>query len=249
MIPLSRPVTFFDLETTGVDPFNDRIVQVGAIKIHPDGNREEWNQLVNPQMPIPPEVTAVHGIKDEDVKDAPTIGDLSQKLSEFFHDVDLGGYNIKNFDIPILMAEFNRIGMQLDLESVKYIDAMAIFRLKEPRTLTAAYKKYCGKDLEDAHDAIVDIQASIEVFEGQMKHYGDLPESIEDLHELCFPADPESYDAEGKLKVKNGKISINFGKHKGKPLQELATSDRGYLEWIMNGSFSAKVKDAVKKHL
>ncbi len=249
MLNLTRPIVFFDLETTGVDPFNDRIVQIGAVKIFPDGKREELNQLVNPQMPIPKIVSDIHGITDDMVKDKPTIGDLTEKLSTFFENVDLGGYNVKNFDIPMLMAEFNRIGLALDLESIKIADSMAIFRIKEPRTLAAAYEKYCGKTLEDAHDAMVDIQASIEVFEGQMKMYDDLPNDLDQLHEYCFPNDPDAYDAEGKLKFINGKIAINFGKHKGKPIQELAATDPGYLEWILNGSFSEKVKQAVKDHL
>jgi DNA polymerase III subunit epsilon len=249
MIKLSRPIVFFDLETTGVDLFNDRIVQIGAVKINPDGTKEEWNQLVNPQMPIPGVVTDIHGITDEMVKNEPTLGDLTEKLSSFFDEVDLGGYNIKNFDVPVLMAEFNRIGLALDLEGVKYADSMAIFRVKEPRTLTAAYQKYCGKELVDAHDAIADIRATVDVFEGQYKFYDDLPESLSDLHEMCFPADPDAYDAEGKLKFVGGKISINFGKHKGQALQHLAATNPGYLEWILKGSFSDKVKTAVKEHL
>ena len=128
MIKINRPIVFFDLETTGVDPFTDRIVQVGAIKIHPDGEKEEWNQLINPQIAIPQVVIDVHGITDEMVKDKPTFAELTQKFAEFFHEVDLGGYNAKNFDIPMLMAEFNRVGLEMDLESVKIIDPMAIFR-------------------------------------------------------------------------------------------------------------------------
>lgn len=246
---LSRPIVFFDLETTGVDTFNDRIVQIGAIKIYPDGKREELNELVNPQMNIPKEASDIHGITDEVVANKPTIGDLAEKLATFFSNSDLGGYNVKNFDIPLLMSEFNRIGLEFNTEKVYIADAMAIFRLKEPRTLTAAYKKYCNKDLENAHDAMVDIKASLDVFEGQLAHYDDLPNTLENIHELCFPADPNSYDAEGKLKFINGNISINFGKHRGKTLQDLAMSDSGYLEWIINGNFSEKVKKIVREHL
>ena len=126
---------------------------------------------------------------------------------------------------------------------------MQIFRIKEPRTLTAAYKKFCGKELVDAHSAIVDIRASVEVFEGQMKIYEDIPGGVTEIHEYCYPKDPDAYDAEGKLKFVNGTLTINFGKNKGKALQELALNDSGYLEWILGGSFSEKVKTAIMKAL
>lgn len=249
MIPLSKPLVFFDLETTGVDPFNDRIVQIGAVKYMPDGSHEEKEWLINPAIPIPKVVSDIHGITDDMVKDAPLLGDVAEELEVLFGGADLGGYNVRNFDVPMLQAEFNRIGLSLDMEDIKMVDAMQIFRIKEPRTLTAAYKKYCGKDLVDAHSAIVDIKASVEVFEGQMKIYDDLPTSVEELHEYCFPTDPNAYDAEGKLKFFGKVLTINFGKNKGKPLQELALRDPGYLEWILNGSFSDKVKGAVREAL
>ena len=163
-----------------------------------------------------------------------------------FSETDFGGYNVKNFDLPMLNTEFDRIGLKLDLEKIQIVDSMTIFKMKEPRTLTAAYEKYCGKSLDDAHDAMADIKATVEVFEGQLKHYDDIPESVEEIHEYCFPADPNAYDAEGKLRFVDGKITINFGKNKGKTLQELALDDVGYLEWILNGSFSDKVKLAIK---
>ncbi len=246
MLTLTRPLVFFDLETTGINPFEDRIVQIGAIKLHPDGTKIEKEWLVNPGMPIPKVVTDIHGIDDEKVKDAPRLGDIASELQELFDGADLGGYNIKNFDIPMLKAEFDRIGLTVDTENIKIVDAMQIFRIKEPRTLSAAYKKYCGKELVDAHDAVADIRASLAVLEGQLDMYNDIPRTTEEIHEYCYPKDPNAYDAEGKLRFENGKLTINFGKNKGKPLQELALNDPGYLEWILNGSFSDKVKGAVR---
>lgn len=249
MISLSRALVFFDLETTGVDPFNDRIVQIAAVKYMPDNSQTEKNWLINPGIPIPKVVSDIHGITDDTIRDKPRLGDLTAELSETFMNADLGGYNVRNFDIPLLQTEFNRIGLSLDTEKIKIVDSMQIFKMKEPRTLTAAYQKYCGKEMINAHDALTDIRASIEVFHGQMNMYTDLPQSIDGLHEYCFPADPHVYDVEGKLKFADGILTINFGKNRGKPLQELAVNDPGYLEWILNGSFSEKVKEAVREVL
>lgn len=246
MLNLTRPLVFFDLETTGIDIYNDRIVQIGAIKIMPDGTETEYEWIVNPGIPIPKGASDVHGITDEMVQDKPRLGDIAAELDALFSNVDLGGYNAKQFDIPFLGTEFARIGLSLDLENVHCVDAMAIFRIKEPRTLTAAYKRYCGKELENAHNAMADIRASLEVLHGQMKEYTDLGTTPEDLHNNCFPKDPDAYDAEGKLRFVDGALCINFGKNKGKPLHELAFTDSSYLEWILNGTFSPKVKDAIK---
>jgi DNA polymerase III subunit epsilon len=246
MMTLTRPLVFFDLETTGINPFEDKIVQIGAIKLFPDGTREEKEWLINPGIPIPQIVINVHSITDEMVANAPRLGDIAAELQQLFYEADLGGYNIKNFDIPLLQAEFSRIGLSIDTEHIHIVDAMQIFRIKEPRTLTAAYKKYCGKEMENAHDAMVDIKASLEVVEGQLKMYEDIPKAVSEIHEFCYPKDPDAYDAEGKLRFAEGKLTINFGKNKGKALQELAMNDSGYLEWILNGSFSDKVKSAVR---
>ncbi|MBP9760923.1 MAG: ribonuclease H-like domain-containing protein [Candidatus Magasanikbacteria bacterium] len=248
-LTLTRPLTFFDLETTGLDPYNDRIVQLGLIQYKPDGTQEEKQWLINPGIPIPAEVSAVHGITNDMVKNQPRFGDLVAELRPYFFDVDLGGYNAKNFDIPLLITEFSRVGLSLDTETIAVVDAMKIFQHKEPRTLAAAYQKYCGKELVDAHDAIGDIRATVAVFEAQLALYTDIGNTPQAIHDTCFPQDPNAYDAEGKLKFIDGKITINFGKNKGKTLQELALNDPGYLEWIVNGSFSEKVKSAVKNVL
>lgn len=249
MLSLTRPLVFFDVETTGIDPFHDRIIEIGAVKLFPDGTKKEYHQMINPGIPIPAGATTIHNITDDMVKDKPYFGDLAEELRDIFFDADLGGYNVKIFDIPILTTEFKRVGLDLDYETMNIVDAMAIFKIKEPRTLTAAYKKYCGKELENAHSAVADITATIEVLEGQITHYGDLPTTPEALHEFCFPKDPDAFDAEGKLRFVDGKLTINFGKNRGKSLQELALNDPYYLEWILNGSFPEKVKKAVKEAL
>lgn len=246
MLNLSKPLVFFDLEGTGVDPYNDRIIQIAAIKFFPNGQKTEHDWVINPGVPIPPDSTEIHGFTDAMVKDKPYLGDLAADLSEVFFASDLGGYNVKYFDIPMLQAEFNRIGLKLDLEEVKIVDAMAISRKKEPRTLAVAYQKYCGQELANAHHAMADTKASIEVLCGQMKFYDDIPATPAEIHAYCFPRDPNAYDVEGKLKFVDGQLTINFGKNKGRTLQDLSLSDPGYLEWIMNGSFSEKVKGAVR---
>lgn len=246
MLKLKKPLVFFDLETTGLDLYNDRIVQIGVIKYFPDGKKIEYNQLVNPNIPISKESSEIHKITNEMVKDKPLLGDIAIELSKLFYESDLGGFNIKFFDIPMLQNEFQRIGLSLELEKVKIVDAMTIFKLKEPRTLSVAYEKYCGRQMENAHDAMVDIKASVEVLEGQLKFYNDIPNTVEEIHEYCFPADPNAYDLEGKLRYVNGELTINFGKNKSRTLKELAQSEPSYLHWILNGNFSEKVKRAIR---
>lgn len=249
MLNQSRPIVFFDLEATGIDIFNDRIVQIGAIKYMPDGSSAQHEWLVNPKIEIAKEAIEIHGITNEMVANKPTFGDIAQELIKLFNDADLGGYNIRYFDIPMLQNEFARIGLPFDAEDKKIIDAMIIFKIKEPRTLTAAYEKYVGGGFEDAHNAMADIKASINVLEGQMKMYDDLPCSVDELHTYCFPTDPNKFDMEGKLKYIDGKLCVNFGKNRGRNLKELAINEKSYLLWILNGSFTEKVKDAIRKVL
>lgn len=244
---LKKPLVFFDLETTGVDPYNDRIVQLAAIKYTSDGRKTNHEWIINPGVPIPKAASDVHGITDEMVNGKPSLGDIAKELAELFDGADLGGYNVKNFDIPLLAVEFERIGLVLDVESIHVVDAMRIFQMKEPRTLAAAYAKYCNKELVDAHNAIADVEASVEVCEGQLALYEDLPKDVADLHMYCFPKDPDSFDAEGKLRFVDGQLTINFGKNKGKTLQYLSIHDPRYLEWIINSNFSQKVKTAIRE--
>lgn len=249
MLDLKKPIVFFDLEATGVDMFNDKIVQIAAVKIFPDGKKTEYEWLVNPKKHIPVASTEIHGITDDMVADKPSFGDIAQDLAELFSDSDLGGYNIKLFDIPMLQNEFARIEMPFEVEDRNIIDAMVIFKMKEPRTLSAAYEKYVGGQFANAHDAMADIKASMEVLEGQLNTYDDLPKSADGLHEFCFPPDPDRYDMGGKLRYVNGELCINFGKNRGRSLKELAVNEKSYLLWILNGSFPEKVKQAIREIL
>ncbi len=249
MLNLKKPIVFFDLEATGLNVFEDRIVQFGAIKFYPDGTKTEHEWIINPKVPISKEASDIHHITDDMVADKPTFGDVAQEVVELINDSDLGGYNIKNFDIPMLQNEFARIGLPFDVEDKKIIDAMTIFKLKEGRTLSDAYKKYVGGEFDNAHDAMADIKASVEVLEGELKTYSDLPDSVDELHTFCFPDDPDRYDMDGKLKYVDGELCINFGKNRGRSLKDLAINEKSYLLWILNGSFSDKVKEAVREVL
>lgn len=249
MISLARPLVFFDLETTGIDVYTDRIIQIAAVRFSPDSVETKHEWITDPGIPISKEASEKHGFTDEMVKGRPRFGEIVGEVSAVFEGADLGGYNIKQFDIPLLAEEFLRVGYAFDTESIQIVDSYAIWRAKEPRTLAAALKKYCDTELEDAHNAIADVKASLEVFLGQRTYYADIPDSVAAIHELCFPKNPDSYDGEGKLCFVDGVLTINFGKNKGRRLQELAMNDPSYLEWILRGSFSSKVKEAVRKSL
>ena len=180
-LQLARPIAFFDLETTGVNLATDRIIEVAIIKILPDGTRQVKRKLINPGIPIPAETTAIHGITDEMVKDAPSFKQCGNELKQFIENCDMGGYNSNRFDIPILMEEFLRAGMEVDLSTRKMVDVQHIFYKMEPRTLTAAYKYYCDKELVDAHSAEADVNATIDVFMSQIERYPHLGNSLESI--------------------------------------------------------------------
>lgn len=251
-LQLTRPLTFFDLETTGVDPDNDRIVQVAMIRVEPDGSRRTWETLVNPQRPIPPAATAVHGISDDDVKDKPTFAQLRGEVERMLAGSDLAGYNSIRFDGPLLQAELRRAGSELDLRGAKHIDGLVIFRLMEPRNLTAAYRKYCGKDLVDAHSALADTEATLEVLDAQVGFYDEVPADIDALHALCNPDEGRFVDR-GRKFVWNedGCAVFTFGKHSGEVLNDVAADKgkRGYLEWMLNRDFSEEVKGILREAL
>ena len=236
-----RPLSFFDLETTGVDN-TARIVQI-AIRTHqPDGSWQEFESLVNPEIPIPPGSTQVHGITDQDVTDAPTLEAIADRiLAELTG--DLCGFNALKFDIPILARELERIGRSLDLTGRRVIDPFLIFLQREPRNLEAAVKMYCDREHEDAHDAMADVRATIAVLAGQLAHYDDLPDDVQALHEACVPAG--SVDALGKLmRDDQGRVCFAFGKHEGVPVAEV---DPGYLRWFLDKDFPADAKAIVRR--
>lgn len=248
-LELDKPIVFFDLETTGVDVYNDKIVEIAIIKIETDGSTKEYEWLINPGIPIPAGAAAVHGITDEMVKDAPRFSDIASEIAVIFDNVYIGGYNVKSFDVTLLLQECQRIGLDLLIDVNSIIDPMSVYRQKETRTLSSAVKEYCGVEMENAHEAMADIRATIEVLAHQLLIIPDLPKTASELALYCYPPDPDAFDPDGKLRYTDGELAINFGKNKGKTLKWLALNDRGYLEWILNGTFSEQVKKEVKKVL
>lgn len=251
-LKLTRPLTFFDLETTGVDPENDRIVQVALIRVEPDGSRRTYEALVDPGRPIPPAATAVHGITDAMVKGKPTFAQVRGEVEKMLTDCDLAGYNSIRFDGPLIMNELRRAGSELDLRGVRHLDAMVIFRMMEPRNLTAAYRKYCDKELVDAHSALADTQATLEVLDAQVGYYDAVPDDVDALHALCNPDEGRFVDR-GRKFVWNdeGQAVFTFGKHQHEVLNLVAADPRkrGYLEWMLNKDFSEEVKGILREAL
>jgi DNA polymerase III subunit epsilon len=250
-LALERPLVCFDLETTGTDVRDDRIVQLALVRVEIDGSRQTLASLVNPERPIPAGATAVHGIRDEDVREAPRFAELRPRVEALLSGADLLGFNMVSFDLPLLQREIRNAGGELDLKGRRLLDAMRIFHLKEPRHLTAALRFYCGRELEGAHDALADTIATLDVFDAQLARYDDLPRDAAALHELCNPRDDAFLDATRKLRWNDaGEATLGFGKHKGKTLRELARSSRDYLEWMLrDDSFSAEVKDVLREAL
>ncbi len=240
---LTKPLVFFDLETTGINITHDRIVEISIIKVWPDGREVERTRRVNPEMHIPEEATAIHHITDEDVAGEPTFKQIAKSLAEIFNDSDIAGFNSNRFDIPLLIEEFNRAGVTLDLSKTRFVDVQTIFHKKEQRTLVAAYKFYCGKNLDEAHSANADTRATYEVLKAQLDHYDDLPNDIKALAE--YSSHSRNVDFAGRIvKDDNGREVINFGKYKGKLAEDVLRSDTGYYGWIMQGDFPQNTKDA-----
>lgn len=240
---LKRPIIFFDLETTGVDTARDRIVEVSMIKIMPDGEEITRTRRLNPGMPIPPEATAVHGITDDDVRDCPTFPQVAKSLAQFIQGCDFGGFNSNRFDLPVLVEEFMRAGVDVDFKRRRFVDVQTIFHKKEQRTLVAAYRFYCGKELTEAHSADADTRATYEVLKAQLDHYDDLPNDISYLSE--YSAQNRNVDFMGRLVYddKHREV-VNFGKYKGRLAEEVLRADPSYYNWIMQGDFSQNTKDA-----
>lgn len=239
---LERPLIFFDLETTGTNITRDRIVELSYIKVYPGGEEESKSRRVNPEMHIPEASTAIHHITDEDVKDEPTFRQIAKSLAKIFEGCDIAGFNSNRFDVPLLDQEFERAGIDFDFEGVRFIDVQTIFHKKEPRTLVAAYKFYCDKDLEEAHSASADTMATVEVLLAQMERYTDLPEDIGSLSE--FASNNRQVDFCGRLIYDDqNREVINFGKYKGRLAEEVLRQDPGYLAWIMKGDFTKNTKD------
>lgn len=238
---LKRPVIFFDLETTGTNVTNDRIVEISLIKVNPDGSEVERTRRINPGCPIPAEATAVHHITDGDVADCPRFKQIAASLAEMFTGCDIAGFNSNRFDIPMLDEEFRRAGIQFDFSRARFIDVQTIFHKKEQRTLVAAYRFYCDKDLEAAHSANADTRATYEVLMAQLDRYDDLPNDIDKLSD--FSSQNRNVDLMGRLiyDEQDRKI-INFGKYKGREASEVLRRDPGYYNWIQQGDFPGNTK-------
>ena len=244
-LTLKKTLAFSDLETTGLSTATDRIVEIAIVAYHPGGSVRKFHSHVNPEMRITQSATAVHGITDADVALEPTFSALASRVAEFIQDSDLAGYNIKRFDLPLLINEFQRAGIAFSAEGRNIIDAQTIYHQKEPRTLSAAVRFYCGREHEGAHSALADIEATADVFAAQLARYEDLPKNIEELSALLNQKDPSWADDDGKLIWDGEEILINFGKHRGKSLRSLIRESPDYLSWIMNGEFSPSVKNVI----
>jgi DNA polymerase-3 subunit epsilon len=248
-IKLERPLVVLDLETTGVNHRYDRIIEIGAVKVHPDGREEVFERRVNPERPIPPESQGIHGITDEDVEDELPFEALAGELLRFLRGCDICGFGVQRFDVPMLAAEFNRVGVVFPDEGVRVVDAQVIFHKREPRTLSAAVELYCKKPHEDAHSALADVRATMDVLDGQAEYYGDLPPDVDSLAGLCREDDSDNVDREGKLKWSGDEVIIAFGQKSGIPLREMADSEPGYLRWMLKRDFSPEVKSIVQNAL
>jgi len=240
-LQLKNPIVFFDLETTGTNIVSDRIVEISYLKVSTNGEEESKTRLINPEMPIPPDVTALHGISDDDVKDAPTFKKIAKSLAAQIEGCDLAGYNSNRFDIPLLAEEFLRAEVDIDLMKRKFVDIQTIFHKKEQRTLSAAYKFYCNKDLENAHSAAADTKATYEILQAQLDHYPDLQNDIDFLSE--YSSFNNQVDFAGRVIYNDKKQEvINFGKYKGRLVENVFREDPGYYGWIMQGDFALHTK-------
>ncbi|MBX7109923.1 MAG: 3'-5' exonuclease [Chitinophagales bacterium] len=242
---LSRPLAFVDLETTGVNFAKDRIVEIAVLKLMPDGNVHEKQTRVNPLMPIPAAVTAIHGITDEDVKDAPTFEQIAKQYFIFLDECDLAGFNSTRFDFPILLEEFHRAGVIFDVSARKFVDVQRIYHNLEPRNLAAAYRFYCQKELTDAHSAMADVKATYEVLKSQLDRYpGVLKNDVDFLHE--FSKDGDFVDLGKRMYYENKIEMFNFGKHKGKAVTEIFKTEPSYFDWLMKSEFPLDFKEKIK---
>jgi len=240
-IQLNKPIVFFDLETTGINITTDRIVEISIIKVYPNGTEQRMTRRINPEMPIPPQSTAVHGISDADVANCPTFKQIAKELVEIFVDADIAGYNSNKFDVPLLAEEFIRAGVDFDMKKRNFVDVMSIFMRKEPRNLSAAYKFYCNGDLENAHSANADTDATYEVFKAQLDRYADIGNNIQEISR--FSSFNNNADFMGRLIYDTEhRVVVNFGKYKGLLLADVFKRDSAYYDWMMKGEFPLYTK-------
>lgn len=243
-LKLERPLVFFDLETTGTNIIHDRIVEISCVKLFPDGSTEEKTRRLNPEMHIPESATKVHHITDEQVADCPTFRQVSKSLLEYFDNSDIAGFNSNKFDVPLLVEEFARAGIRFDLSGRRFIDVQNIFHKMEQRTLVAAYKFYCGKDLTDAHSANADTVATMEVLLAQVEKYDDLGNDVKSLSD--FSTGDRNLDLAGRIILDDNDVPVfNFGKHKGRAVEEVLRREPSFFNWVMQGEFPKNTKDVL----
>lgn len=243
-LQLTRPVAFIDLETTGVNVASDRIVELSILRIQEDGSETSLTMRVNPEMPIPESSSAIHGIMDADVADEPTFADIAQEVHQFIKGCDLAGYNSNKFDVPLLAEEFLRVEVDFSMKNRRLIDVQNIFFKKEPRTLSAAYKFYCNKELEEAHSAEADIKATYEILKAQLERYEDLDGNID--HLSAYSTRQRNADLMGRIVYDNNdQPTFNFGKYRGQTVKDVFTKDPSYYAWMMNGDFPLYTKKMI----
>lgn len=241
---LTRPLVVFDLETTGTNIMRDRIVEISAVKVFPDGEKIVKTKRLNPEMHIPEEATAVHHITDEMVASEPTFRQVAKSLHSFFEDCDVAGFNSNKFDVPLLVEEFARAGINFDVSGRRFIDVQNIFHKMEQRTLVAAYKFYCGKNLEGAHSANADTLATLEVLESQVERYPELENDVAFLSQ--FSSGGRSLDLASRIVLNDDDVPVfNFGKHKGRSVEEVLRKEPSFFSWIMQGEFPKNTKDVL----
>jgi DNA polymerase-3 subunit epsilon len=247
MLQLTRPLAVIDLETTGINLGSDRIVEIAIVKIMPDEKKITKHKLINPEMPIPPTSIAIHGITDEMVKDAAPFRHVANELKQFLDNCDLAGYNSNRFDIPLLVEEFLRVGMELDTKGRKLVDVQRVFHMMEQRTLSAAYRFYCNKELEGAHGAEADAAATWEVLVAQIEKYPQLGSDVESICKCT--GDENIVDFARRFILENGIEVFNFGKHKGRPVADVLKSEPQYYDWMMKGDFPMHTKQKLTEIL
>ena len=244
---LSNPLVFFDLETTGINITRDRIVEISVLKVHPNGKEETKTRRINPEMPIPPQSTAIHGITDEDVKDCPKFKQVAKSFADLLEGCDMAGFNSSRFDVPMLTEEFLRAGVDFDTSKKKFVDVQIIFHRKEQRTLEAAYKFYCNKNLENAHSAEADVIATYEVLKSQLDKYDDLENDINFLSKE-YSSFNNNVDLAGRIIINDKGVEVfNFGKHRGKSVADVLKNEPSYYTWMMDGDFPLNTKQSLTK--
>ena len=243
---LTKPIAFFDLETTGLNVVTDRIVEISLLKVFPDEQEEKLHFLINPEKEIAPQATAVHGIKNEDLINCPTFKEVGKEIAAFLKNCDIAGYNSNKFDIPLLAEEFARAKIDFDWTKSRFVDVHVMFLKKEPRTLSAAYQFYCNKELENAHSADADTYATYEILKSQIERYSDIENNIDFLSE--FTSHNKNVDFAGRIIYNDKKIEVfNFGKYKGQAVEDVFTKDPSYYSWMMNGEFHSNTKQVITK--